>query len=66
MSGQNPPQAPAPTLGVMMRCCGVYTRIRRVAAGDAYAGHCPRCARPVRVPISTDGTGSTDRIFEAG
>lgn len=60
------PPRPAPTLGVMMRCCNVYVQIRRVAAGDAYAGHCPRCAKPVRVPIATDGTGTKSRIFEAG
>jgi hypothetical protein len=51
-------------LAIRWRCCGVYSRIHRTRDGAAYAGHCPRCARPVRITI---GEGGTDcRFFEAG
>lgn len=53
-----------PFLGITMRCCQVYTRIYVRASGDAYAGNCPRCGRPVRVPIVAEG-GNPSRFFEA-
>jgi hypothetical protein len=56
---------PRPFLGLVMRCCNVYARIYATAVSDAYAGHCPRCGRLVRVPIVQDG-GSSERFFEAG
>ncbi len=56
---------PRPFLGLVMRCCNVYARIYATAVNDAFAGHCPRCGRPVRVPIVQDG-GSSERFFEAG
>ena len=54
-----------PFLGLLMRCCNIYARIYATAARDAYAGHCPRCSRPVRVPIVQEG-GVSGRFFEAG
>lgn len=52
-----------PYVGIIFRCCGVYARIYRNAHGSAYEGHCPRCARPVRIKISPDGIDA--RFFEA-
>lgn len=53
-----------PYIGVFFECCGVYSRIYRTKKGDAYAGWCPRCAKPLRVKC---GEGGTDqRIFRAG
>jgi hypothetical protein len=52
-----------PWLAVQWRCCSVYSRIYRNAAGDRYAGRCPRCGRPVNVGVAPDGTDS--RFFEA-
>lgn len=53
-----------PFVGVHLKCCNTYARLYVNAAGDAFAGWCPRCAMPVRVPIVKDG-GSTSRFFEA-
>jgi hypothetical protein len=50
-------------LGILFKCCQVYGRIYRTRAGDAYAGHCPRCAQAVRVRIDPDG-GVDARFFE--
>jgi hypothetical protein len=43
-------------LGIHFACCGVYSRIYRNAEQTAYAGHCPRCTRRVKVNIAPGGT----------
>lgn len=52
-----------PFLGVLFRCCGVYSRIYRTRDETAYAGRCPRCARPVRVAIDAR-SGVNARFLE--
>jgi len=56
-------KAKRPYLGILFKCCQVYGRIYRTRAGDAYAGHCPRCAQAVRIRIDPDG-GVDARFFE--
>ena len=47
-------------LGIMFNCCKVYGRIYKNKDGTAYVGRCPRCMRPIKVPI---GEGGTNRRF---
>lgn len=52
-----------PFLGVHFTCCDVYARIYPNQEWSAYVGHCPRCARRIRIPIGPGGTKS--RFFKA-
>lgn len=52
-----------PWLAIQWRCCSVYSRIYRNAAGTAYDGRCPRCAKSLHVAVGHGGTSS--RFFEA-
>jgi len=55
------PQGARPYISVHFKCCGVYQRIYRSADATQYAGHCPRCAKPVRFKVGEGGT--TCRFF---
>lgn len=50
-------------LGIMFNCCKVYGRIYKNKDGTAYVGRCPRCMRPIKVPIGKGGTNA--RFFNA-
>lgn len=52
-----------PWLAVHFKCCQVYTRIYRNAAGTAYEGRCPRCGSPVNASVGPGGT--RNRFFTA-
>ena len=54
---------PRPSIQVELTCCRTYVCIRLRADGTAYAGHCPKCARPIVVPVAKGGSRS--RFFRS-
>lgn len=64
-SGASQPDRPQgrPWLGVFFRCCQVYARLYRNAAGTAYSGRCPRCGSEVSARVGPGGTSR--RMFFA-
>jgi len=52
-----------PFISIFFRCCKIYSPIYRNRDATAYAGHCPKCLRPAKIPIGPGGSSS--RIFEA-
>jgi hypothetical protein len=47
-----------PSVEVYFQCCNTSAIIYFNAQGTAYAGHCPKCASPVRIPVSAGGSKS--------
>jgi len=43
-------------LGIQFGCCDVYARIYLNVNSTAYEGHCPKCAKPVRINVGPGGT----------
>jgi hypothetical protein len=52
-----------PFVGIHFQCCRVYSRIYVNSNRTAFVGHCPRCAKAVRLEIAPGG--SDQRIFNA-
>jgi len=52
-----------PFLGVLFRCCSVYSRLYMHRDGRAYNGRCPKCMHPVRVAIDA-ANGVETRFLE--
>ncbi|HOV62080.1 MAG TPA: hypothetical protein PK349_13565 [Candidatus Hydrogenedentes bacterium] len=55
---------PRPWIGVYFTCCRVYARIYLNREGNAFTGHCPRCARPARIEVRADGVASRFWVAE--
>jgi hypothetical protein len=45
-------------VGVHFDCCDVYTRVYINREQSAYLGHCPRCAKQIRLSIGPGGSES--------
>jgi hypothetical protein len=52
-----------PFIGMLFKCCHVYSRLYLNPDGTAYAGLCPKCGARVRVRVGADGTD--ERFFQA-
>ena len=52
-----------PFVGILFKCCNVYSRIYINKTRMAYVGYCPRCYKKAEIRISKDGTDS--RFFAA-
>jgi hypothetical protein len=51
-------------VGVHFICCDTYARVYTNRGQTAYEGHCPKCAKKLRLAIGPGGTDS--RFFTAG
>ncbi len=54
-----------PYIGIVFKCCNVYSRIYLNRTGTAYEGVCPRCYRKRVVMRVVREGGSKDRFYEA-
>lgn len=52
-----------PYVGVIFKCCRIYSRIYLNRAGTAFVGWCPRCGAKMELKISPHGSKS--RFFMA-
>lgn len=59
----SPGGGPRRFLGIAFDCCRVYAAIYPNREGTAYVGNCPKCARPIKIPIGPGG--SDTRFFRA-
>ncbi|MCK4858430.1 MAG: hypothetical protein KAT58_10705 [candidate division Zixibacteria bacterium] len=57
-----PKKPERPYIGVIFKCCHIYSRVYLNKQGTAYVGRCPKCARQFRIKVSPHG--SHDRFFE--
>lgn len=58
-----PERKALPFVGIHFQCCDIYSRIHMNRDSTAFVGNCPRCARPVQILVSADGTDA--RFFSA-
>lgn len=56
--------APRPFINMYFRCCNAYARVYLNREETAFAGHCPKCALPIRIPVGPGGSGA--RFWTAG
>ena len=59
---ENTKKTPRPFVGIMFKCCKVYSRIYLNKNRDAFIGWCPKCGKKVTLKISPDGVDS--QFFE--
>jgi len=49
------PTKPRPYIGMLFKCCNVYTRVYLNKGGTAYTGFCPKCAKKSVVKVGSGG-----------
>lgn len=49
---------PCPYIGMLFKCCNVYTRIYLNKAGTAFVGLCPKCGKKAVVKVGPRGKRS--------
>jgi len=52
-----------PFIGILFKCCNVYSRVYLNHEGTAYAGHCPKCA--AKLIVKAGPGGSKQRFWSA-
>jgi len=52
------PHKERPYIGMMFKCCHVYTRIYLNRDGTAFVGYCPKCAKKAVVKVGPGGSRS--------
>jgi hypothetical protein len=52
-------------IGVIFKCCNVYSRVYLNPDKTAYKGVCPRCYRKKVVVEIVESGGTRERFFEA-
>ena len=63
MADKKKPGTGRPHIGIVFKCCRIYSRIYLNKKGDSFVGWCPKCAAKMEVKVSP--VGSTDRFFFA-
>jgi hypothetical protein len=56
--------SPKPFLGIRFTCCNAYARIYLTHDGKAFAGHCPKCLRHIRIAVGKEGSKSRFWVVE--
>lgn len=56
-------QKTRPHIGILFKCCHIYSRIYLNKRGNAFVGWCPKCAARLEVKVSP--TGSKQKFFAA-
>jgi len=55
---------PRPYIGMLFKCCHVYSRIYLNRAGTAFQGFCPKCGAKVTVRAAKGGSKSRFWVAE--
>jgi len=63
-SPEPPSPVARPYLSVLFACCNVYARLYRDPTDQHYAGHCPKCARPVKFKVGDGGTSARQFVVK--
>ncbi len=63
MAQNKKPDGKRPFIGIVFKCCRIYSRIYLNKKGDAFVGWCPKCSAKMEVLVSP--VGSSNKFFFA-